>query len=402
MSLASRLAIAALLLVSSTSLASATELFDNCAANAASKYEPGYEGVGPVDVGSFYAYDAIEACKAALDEDPSSTQLMAWLGNAYAADNQPNNAVPLLEPAAAAGNVVAQRALGDLLILGKGIAQDKIRGVDLLHQSAQQGFAPAALSLGYSFEFGDGVTADPATAMSWYINAAQAGIVRAQLLVARHYQEGNGVPADDAAALSWLQRAAEASNPEAQYLLGVAYLEGRGTDPSTGDALAAFQLSSESYNPKGSTALGYMTELGLGLDADPQQAASLYWSGRGANLAVAKHNLARLEEDGQEGTLEDARSLYEEAARAGELRAAVNLALMLLQGSGGPQDIPGAFSWTRRAADGGNAAGLNNLGRMYEMGLGVDADAAEARRLYEQAAALGYDLASENLSRLGG
>jgi TPR repeat protein len=37
---------------------------------------------------------------------------------------------------------------------------------------------------------------------------------------------------------------------------------------------------------------------------------------------------------------------------------------------------------------------------MYELGLGVDADPGEARRLYTEAAALGYELAAENLSRL--
>jgi TPR repeat protein len=81
--------------------------------------------------------------------------------------------------------------------------------------------------------------------------------------------------------------------------------------------------------------------------------------------------------------------------------AAVNLALMMIEGTGGPQDFASALQWTRKAADAGNAAGLNNLGRMYELGLGVDADLAEARRLYGEAAALGYELASENLARLG-
>ena len=85
-----------------------------------------------------------------------------------------------------------------------------------------------------------------------------------------------------------------------------------------------------------------------------------------------------------------------------EMRAAVNLALMMLQGTGGPRDIDAAFSWTKRAADAANAAGLNNLGRLYELGLGVAANLDEARRLYSEAAALGYGLASDNLSRLDG
>ena len=143
-----RIAAALCLVAGTASAAAATELFDSCAANAASKWEPGYEGVGPVDIGSFYAYEAIEACKAALEEDPSNTQVMAWLGNAYVADNQAALGVPLLEPAASAGNVVALRALGDLLILGKAIDQDKAHGVELLDQAAAQDFVPAFLSLG--------------------------------------------------------------------------------------------------------------------------------------------------------------------------------------------------------------------------------------------------------------
>jgi TPR repeat protein len=380
-------------------VAFASELFDACASNAASKWEPGYEGVGPVDVGNFYAFDAIEACTAALAEDPSNTTLMAWLGNAYAADNQARKAVPLLEPAVSAGNVVALTRLGDLLILGKGTGQDKIRGVDLLHQAVAQGFVPAYLSLGYSFEYGDGVPADPARAMEFYLQAAEAGVVRAQLIVADHYQRGIGVMADDASAFGWIKRAADAGDADASYRLGVAYLEGRGTPASIDDALDAFKVASDAYSPEGSAALGYMMELGLGTDVDVEGARGLYYSGESARVPAALHNLARLTEIEEP---DRARERYERAAQAGSLPAAVNLALMLLEGAGGPQDVAGALVWTRKAADGGNAAGLNNLGRMYELGLGIDADGAEARRLYGEAAALGYELASENLDRLGG
>lgn len=400
MPLARRIAAALCLVAGAASAAPASELFDACAAAGASKWEPGYEGIGPVDFGTFYAYEAIEACTAALAEDPSNLQVMAWLGNAYVADSQAKLAVPLLEPAAAAGNVVALRAFGDLLILGKGVAQDKSRGVDLLHQAAGQGFVPAFLSLGYSFEYGDGVPVDLARAMEFYTQAGEAGLVRAQLVLADHYQRGIGVAADDTIAFGWLARAAETADPEANYRLGVAYLEGRGTEVNLEAALEAFQVSSNDYYPRGSTALGYMTELGLGgLDPDPEAAMSLYYSGESPRLPAALHNLARLTEADDPFW---ARERYEIAASGGELRAAVNLARMMLEGTGGPQDVASALEWTRRAAEGGNAAGLNNLGSMYELGLGVPADAAEARRLYGEAAALGYELAAENLSRLGG
>ena len=400
MSVALRLVAVACLIAGPLPAAFATELFDNCAAQAASTWEPGYEGGAPADTGDFFAPGAVEACEPALDEDPSNTRLMAWLGNAYAADGQARRAVPLLEPAAAAGNPVALRVLGDLLILGKGIGQDKSRGIDLLGQAVAQDFVPAFLSLGYSFEFGDGVPVDVVKALELYRRAAEAGLVRAQLLVADRTRRGLGTAADDVAAFGWLERAAGTGDPEANYEFGVALLEGRGTPQSDEAALAAFQVASDGYNAGGSTALGYMTELGLGgLDPDPDAAQSLYYSGESARIPAALHNLGRLSEADDPG---QARERYERAARAGELHAAVNLARMLLAGAGGPVDVAGALQWTRRAADGGNAVGLNNLGRMYELGLGVPADAAEARRLYGAAAALGYALAADNLARLGG
>ena len=389
------IAAALCLALSSVAAASASELFDNCAASAATPWEAGYEGVGPASLGHYYALDAIDACVLALEDDPDNAQVMAWLGNAYAANGEPARAVPLLEPAAAAGNPLALTRLGDLLILGKGTGQDKSRGFALLEEAVAQDYVPAFLTLGYSYAFGDGVAPDPDRAFELYLRAAEAGLLRAQLLVAEHYR--TGPQPDEALAFDWIRRAAESGDGEANALLGIAYLEGRGTPASPDDALAALQVSSDAYNPRGATVLGYMTELGIGLDADPDAAEQLYYTGETGRFPPALYNIARLRE---QDAPDRSRERYETAARAGEWRAAVNLALMLIEGRGGPQDLAGAVEWTRRAASAGNLAGINNLGRMYELGLGVTADLEEARRLYGEAAALGYALAAENLERL--
>ena len=315
---ARRLAFATLILLSSTAIGAATEAFDACAAAGASRFEPGFEDIGPVDRVSFYPYDAIQACERALEEDPGNVQLMAWLGHGYAADNQVPKGLSYLEQAASAGNMLAQRTLGDLLILGKGIAQDKVRGIDLLHRSASQGYPPAQLSLGYSYDYGDGVPTDPAKAMEFYLAAAEAGMTKAQLIAADRYRRGIGVPVDDAAAFRWTAAAADSGDGEALYRMGVAYLEGRGVEASASDALAAFQVSADANNDRGSTALGYMVELGIATDIDLQRAADLYSPGRYANHPLSKYNLARLQEIGAgvDADPENARMLYEEAAKA--------------------------------------------------------------------------------------
>jgi len=61
----------------------AGEAFDACAGLAASKYEPGYEDAGPLDLAGLDAYsaaEAVDACAAALRDDPGSVQVKAWLG----------------------------------------------------------------------------------------------------------------------------------------------------------------------------------------------------------------------------------------------------------------------------------------------------------------------------------
>jgi len=76
--------------------AAASELFDACAEAAASKYEPGYEGVGPVGAGSFNSYDAIDACKKWGKLPGIYTPQLGWaemMGSASFVPNTPG--IPL-------------------------------------------------------------------------------------------------------------------------------------------------------------------------------------------------------------------------------------------------------------------------------------------------------------------
>ena len=54
----------------------------------------------------------------------------------------------------------------------------------------------------------------------------------------------------------------------------------------------------------------------------------------------------------------------------------------------------------RKAAESGNTNALNNLGMMYEKGLGVDADIVQAHKWYSLAANNGLGTASVNRQRL--
>jgi TPR repeat protein len=60
-----------------------------------------------------------------------------------------------------------------------------------------------------------------------------------------------------------------------------------------------------------------------------------------------------------------------------------------------------ARGWYEKAAAQGNPRAWNNLGVLYEAGLGIKANRAKAIEYYRRAAAANDDLAIQNMKRLG-
>lgn len=80
------------------------------------------------------------------------------------------------------------------------------------------------------------------------------------------------------------------------------------------------------------------------------------------------------------------RQLFALAAERGSAEAQWNLAMMLIDGAGGPIDLPQAYSLTRRAAEAGFVNGQISTAVMLAIGQGVAEDDVEARRWYQRAA----------------
>jgi len=66
------------------------------------------------------------------------------------------------------------------------------------------------------------------------------------------------------------------------------------------------------------------------------------------------------------------------------------------------RQLPEAIAAYRKAADKGSAAAMAELGVLYSTGAGIAKDPAEARKLFERAAAAGNSRAIANLSALSG
>jgi hypothetical protein len=100
--------------------------------------------------------------------------------------------------------------------------------------------------------------------------------------------------------------------------------------------------------------------------------------------------------------INDIRELFDGPSRPApppvpaEAREQYRLAYQYYSGTGVPRDYPRAIDLARRAAQGGYAPAAFLLGHIYENGLSVKPDLAEARIWYEQAAASGDPAARFN------
>jgi TPR repeat protein len=95
-----------------------------------------------------------------------------------------------------------------------------------------------------------------------------------------------------------------------------------------------------------------------------------------------------------------ARQLYEKAAAAGEAGSMDNLGNLFQHGLGVPKDFLEAREWYQKAAAAGAAVGMTNLGRLYVSGNGVPKDYTEALKWFQKAVAAGDPLGMFNLGNL--
>lgn len=94
-------------------------------------------------------------------------------------------------------------------------------------------------------------------------------------------------------------------------------------------------------------------------------------------------------------------SWYRKAAEAGNAEGMDKLGWMYKHGWGVALDYQQAVGWYRKAAEAANPWGMFHLGGMYENGDGVGKDYQQAVTLYRKAAQLGNQYAKDALKRLG-
>lgn len=227
---------------------------------------------------------------------------------------------------------------------------------------------------------------------------ALQGDPAAEFMVGNILAQGLGTPRNENLGLEYIMKSAAQGYPRAQAAMGVRYVLGQGVPR---DNCKAFDMFSKAYaqDPKlDANEMGNMYKDGLCVPRSLEMAQRYY---NGSVQPETPHNqdnmkhepspqvkaqidrAAALEENKQ---YPDAIRILQPLATGGERLAQDHLGFCyLLMGRSASSAAQAAYWWQQAAAQHSGYA-ESMLGELYEQGLGVRKDEAEAFRLYESSA----------------
>lgn len=206
---------------------------------------------------------------------------------------------------------------------------------------------------------------NPAAATPYFRRAAEAGNATAMVMLANALLKGHGVPPDVPQALRLMRQAVDRGQTDAMLSLGeFAFRGSHGVPQDRRLARERVQAAAE----RGNRAAWIALQQVFGPEAPLlDKAVALYQAGRAAQ----------------------AWPLFQQAARAGNVRAQFQLGWQLDKGEGVGADAAAAAGWYRKAADQGDGEAAAALGRLLEDGRGLAENWIDAAQWYRRSAERG-------------
>ena len=228
------------------------------------------------------------------------------------------------------GSLYAKACLGYCYCLGKGVSEDKEKGLTLIRVSANAGNAKGQNVMGLCYGKGLGVVQSYEEAVKWYRKSAEQGYARAQYNLGRCYEDGLGAPQCYEEAVKWYGMSAKQGFVNAQCGLGSLYF------------------------------------MGLGVDLSMEKCVKWYCKAAKQGDVDAQFFIAVCYESGIGGakSCEEAIKWYRKAAEQGSSAAQRNLAYCYEKGKGIAKNIDEAVAWYRKAANQGDNSAMGSLERL--------------------------------------
>ena len=230
---------------------------------------------------------------------------------------------------------------------------------------------------------------------------AEAGDMNKLAKLGKMILAGSGTEANPTEACACFRRSADAGNKLGMFNLANCLLKGIGTKRDLPQAFSWLEKSAHGF-PVAEYTLGRCLQEGIGTPKNAPRALEIF-----KRLALPPHNRGdamnsyaeMLEEN--EATAAEARTWYQKARDQGVEAAACNLALMLLDGKGGPGDIAEGIRIYERGAQQHFPMACYNLGLIYQRGLyGQTVDLVRAEEMYREAMKSGMVMPHVKLSNM--
>ncbi len=241
--------------------------------------------------------------------------------------------------------------------------------LSVLHRYKKPGVEPATAldqtCVGMRLVRGYDGPKNPARATPYFQRAAGAGNATAMAMLANALLQGHGVQPDPAQALQLLRRAADLGQTDAMLTLGQFAFRGSHGVPQ--DRRAARELVKAAAD-RGNRAAWTTLQTVFGPEAPLLDKAIVLYQG---------------------GQAAQAWPLFQQAARAGNVRAQFQVGWQLDKGEGVASDTAAAAGWYRKAAEQGDGEAAAALGRLMEDGKGQAENWVGAAQWYRRSAELG-------------
>ncbi len=341
---------------------------------------------------------ALDACRLAVQHNSGDRRMLSQLARAAGLANRPEEAYEAALEAAELGSAQSIATIGLAYQLGLVVEQSYETAAEWYRRAAEAGGSDGMLHLGYLYDQGLGVPLDLDESGRWFARAAEADNAAAITAIAYRLQNGRGVAQDQVEARYWYERAALRGDGFAMQALGLLHEYGEGGPVDYELARSWYLRAAEQGSGVAMASLGFGYETGLGVAVDLDVARDRYERGAAEGDHVAMFALGRIYEGGigVEQNYEESVHWYSQSAFTGEMPfALVRLGLFFDQGLGVEQNFATARSLWGEAAAAGEADALVNLGYLFELGRGVPEDLDRAGRYYIEALMAGSQYALE-------
>jgi TPR repeat protein len=343
---------------------------------------------------------AVQLTKAAEAGHPAALYLLGVMSErGLGVTRNQGAAAEFYRRAAEKGHRSGQARWGKALMRGIGVDANPSVGETWLRRAALAGDPEAAAALGDLYATGGNLPPNHAEAASWFRRAAEAGHMGAARSLGLLYFAGAGVPHDPEQGIRWLRISAAGDGP-ARAEFGNLLLTGMGEEDDRVRLYKGFEQAAASGDPVAAYNCAVCLAHGVGVARD-DRAATLWLRKAADRVPNAQFWYGRIlvEGRGVDRDLVEGRKWIARAAEVGIVEAQVVLGEMMLTGTGGAYDPPGALALFEKAAASGHPAAMFANGVIYSGVYGVPADHDAAQHWFRAATEHGHPAAQMMLGR---